>query len=247
MEIAVRKIFKLKSSRIISSTVKTLQLVIASIKPTWLIDSFKCSSEQLVRLLTELQLQSILCVLLVCDDLFIANRDGLISIIQARNISNVLVTDVSPKLVAPVVITETHKSYKLVIKHIEYINTQIMSYVSNSSVIDVFRLSNENDFPLEFTFVFGWLLGYPYLYFNSEHLDTQLNCLSKCPLKLFRVSSGGFVFLSFSIPLLVLEDYNKKVKDLLLQLYERILCSVKNDCQSIEIHESIQTLDLIAL
>ena len=248
MEIAVRKILKLKSSHKVNSTIQTLQLVIANIKPTWLIDSFKCSSDQLLLLLTNLHLQQVLCVIQVCDDLFVANREGLEKIVASRNILNVLVIDVSPKLPAPVVIKENSSYFNFVIKHIEYINFQISQFLSNSSLVDNFNLCAGSDFPLELTFVFGWLLGYPFLYFNSDHLHTQSNNLSNVPLKLFQTLYCGFNFLSFSIPLSLLEEYSKEGKDLLQQLNKQMLESCdKTEFNRIEIHETVQTLDIVAM
>ena len=248
MEIAVRKIFKLKSSRLVNSTIQTLQLVVANIKPTWLIDSFKCSSDQLLLLITGLDLQQILCVIQVCDDLLVANREGLNKIIVARNISNVLVIDVSPRLPAPIVIKETNSSFNSVIKHIKYIDFQTSQFLSNSSSVDNFNLCAGCDFPLELTFVFGWLLGYPFLYYNSDHLHTHSNNLSNIPLKVFKSLYCGFSFLSFSIPLSVLEEYAKEGKDLLQQLNQRMLCSCdKTEFNMIEIHETVQTLDIVAM
>ena len=248
MEIAVRKIFKLKSSRLVNSTIQTLQLVIGNIKPTWLIDTFKCSSDQLLLLIAELHLQQVLCVIQVCDDLFVANREGLGMIVVSRNISNVLVIDVSPRLPAPVVIKENSSSFNSVIKHIEYINFQISQFLSNSSSVGNFNLCAGSDFPLELTFVFGWLLSYPFLYFNSDHLHTQSNNLSNIPLKVFQALYCGFSFLSFSIPLSVLEENAKEGKDLLHQLNERMLyrCD-KTEFSRIEIHETVRTLDIVAM
>ena len=247
MEVSVRKVLKLRSPRIISSVVKTLHLVLSNIKTTWLIDWFSCTSSQLLRLITELQLQTELCVIQVCDDIFVANREGLTNSVTTRSISEVLVIDVSPKLDIPILIAPNHPSYVTVLKHIEFINTEIGRYLSKASLSEVFHLP-PGEFPLELTFVFGWLLGYPFIYFNSEHLATQINCLSDIPLKLFQVSYGGFNFLSFSIPLTSFEEQKGKGELYLMKLKEQLnVIAVKSGYQNIEIHSSIQTLTIVAL
>ena len=247
MEVSIRKILKLKSPRMISSVVKTLHLVMVNIKTTWLIDSFRCSSSQLLHLITELQLQTQLCVIQVCDDIFIANRDGLAHKVATRSMSDVLVIDVSPKIDSPTFIASNHPSFAIVIKNIELINTEIRQYLSHTALTDVFNLSAV-DFPLELTFVFGWLLGYPFVYFNSEHLHTQTNGLSDIPLMLFQVSSAGFNFMSFSIPLSLFEEQKVKGELYLMKLKEQlIVTAAKAGYTSIEIHSSIQTLNIVAL
>ena len=247
MEASIRKILKLKSPRVISSTVNTLHLVLADIKTTWLIDSFRCSSCQLLRLITELHLQTQLCVIQVCDDIFIANRHGLSHSVATRDISNVLVVDVSPKLDSPSVIVPNNSSYEIVIKHIEFINTEIGHCLSNTAFSDVIHLT-PGEFPLELTFVFGWLLGYPFVYFNSEHLDTHANSLSDIPLRLFQVSSAGFNFLSFSIPLSLFEEQKEKGELYLMALNQQLVATAdKAGYTSIEIHSNIHTLRAVAL
>ena len=215
METVVRNIFQLKSEKLIRSIVKTISLVIFNIKSTWLIDSFKCSVEQLTRLIQELNLETQLCGIHVCEDIFLANREGLLHLVTTKNVSDILVTDVTPKLDIPRLIRTSDPSYHLITEHINRINEEIRNFLTNSLQIGiVLRLSIE-EFPLELTFVFGWLLCYPFIYFNSNYMDTEVNNLTNIPLKLTQVLIEGVNILSFSVPLMVLEETGMSAVDLL--------------------------------
>lgn len=183
----------------------------------FLFDFWNVNANDLLDLLIELRREHIVkCDLILLevgnDDVIILN---LTSFEENANDRRILI-DVSSNLSEPKIISDFNRD-------LESVKNQILNFSKrpnpNENIKLKLNLTQRDCIPT----VFGYLIGYPVLYYINPEITDDDNCLSNVDLKVFQIFYREILLISFTAPLQLYSENLKSLVENWLDFYRKSL------------------------
>ena len=207
------KHFARKSRRVRKKFLENITFVLKNYKPAYLIDCMSVSEEEVSRFLSDVREEyscPTLSLFNVASELFIVDLRSLNDLLLHKSTEKLSVVDVSECLSEPTLLCST-KSKDIICGIVELLKSKV-----NDSTAPIVEFFDADLHGVNRTTLYGFLLGYPVLYWYISDSESGGNCLSMQDLVLNTVKSRDpnviELIYSFSYPLNLSSSLEHHVK-----------------------------------